>query len=653
MKQSLAKKLTIKIAVLIITGLLLFLIGSFVVVSNMMFKEVHSYNVAIASTICDLLTYQANVEGRPVDMRSKDDADLYSDYFCTWGRVEYICIYCLTDNCTKITYLGYSSKEDSEFSKNNFEELIGTTQEFSYTDENKLLSTKNESNFIASYFEKSTKALAISEKSHGTEVIVEAGLSYKSLMRMIAESFLVLVYILIGVFLFLIIFMYFMIRKRVFIPAKRISDSMTEFIQNDECKNIQLDDSGDDEFAMIAASFNKMIKDIDKYLEHIREISNVQEREKAELEIASKIQSGFLLPGEYKSDNYEIYSTMIPAKNVGGDLYDYMIMEDGRVYFCVADVSGKGIPACLFMAVTLSLIRQYAMMNYQPAEILEMVNNRLSEHNPKMLFTTAFLGLYDPKTKMLTYANAGHNVPYMFRDQPKPLDGAKNIVLGLFSNEKYTQEEILLELGDIIFLFTDGVTEAVDNGRSFYGLERLEKALYAYSYVDDENIVDYVKHSVEDFMGGCEQFDDITMLSLTLTDRTVIEIKPDESQIDQLRSTILNRSRLSRSENLKLCVAAEEIFVNICSYAFPDPEQVENGKIRFIFEHSDRIKIVFEDNGNPYDPTSSVIEEADFDPDLQMGGLGKLIAFTIADNVLYEYKDNKNVLTLIKYDNIE
>ena len=648
MKQSLAKKITIKMAILIITGLLLFLIGSFVVVTNMLFKEVYSYNRAIASTICDLLTYQANMDGRPVDMRSKDDADLYSDYFCTWGRVEYICIYYLTDNNTKITYLGYSSKEDSEYSQNNYEDFIGNTYDYSYDNED-----SNEDNKLLRPDEQSAKAVARSDRYHGTEVVVEAGLSYKSLMKMIAESFRVLVYILIGVFLFLTIFMYFLIRKRVFIPAKRISDSMTEFIQNDEFTNIQLDDSGDDEFAMIAASFNKMIKDIDKYLEHIREISNVQEREKAELEIASKIQSGFLLPGEYKSDNYEIYSTMIPAKNVGGDLYDYMIMEDGRVYFCVADVSGKGIPACLFMAVTLSLIRQYAMMNYQPAEILEMVNNRLSEHNPKMLFTTAFLGLYDPKTKMLTYANAGHNVPYLFRNQPKPLDGAKNIVLGLFSNEKYTQEEISLELGDIIFLFTDGVTEAVDNGRSFYGLERLEKALYAYSYVDDENIVDYVKHSVEDFMDGCEQFDDITMLSLTLTDRTVIEIKPDELEIDQIRSTILNRSRLSRSENLKLCVAAEEIFVNICSYAFSDAEKVENGKIRFIFEHSDRIKIVFEDNGNPYDPTSGESEEVDFDPDLQMGGLGKLIAFTIADNVLYEYKDNKNVLTLIKYDNIE
>ena len=253
---------------------------------------------------------------------------------------------------------------------------------------------------------------------------------------------MIVVYALIGVFILMTIIMYFLIRGSVFLPAKRISDSMADFIKNGQKSDVRLDESGSDEFAMIASSFNKMADNIDNYMQNIKALSSEHERQEVELDIASKIQQGLLAPGEFHSGNCEVYGMMTPAKNVGGDFYDYLHLDNGRILLTIADVSGKGMAASMFMAVTLVLMRQYAKMNYSPAEILSSVNGILSEHNPNMLFTTAFIGLYDPKTQEMTYSNAGHNIPYIIRDFPEPLDGARNIVLGLYENEQYTQTTI-------------------------------------------------------------------------------------------------------------------------------------------------------------------------------------------------------------------
>lgn len=649
-KDSLAKKLTIKIAILMISVLLVLLVGAFAVVANIIGEEAYTYNRAAAYTVCDLVVYQANEKNQPVDMRMYDDIRLYDQYFCLWGRVDYIDTYTLRDNDTRITHLDFSVKEGSGYQENALDELIGKEVSITPSEtEKKLWSEKDKSYYsLKSFFKGEVTALAVSHDGYGNKVVVEAGVSFKELLKLTVERFMIVVYVLIGVFILMTIIMYSLIRGSVFLPAKRISDSMADFIKNGQKSDVRLDESGSDEFAMIASSFNKMADNIDNYMQNIKALNSEQERQEVELDIASKIQQGLLAPGEFHSGNCEVYGMMTPAKNVGGDFYDYLHLDNGRIMLTIADVSGKGMAASMFMAVTLVLMRQYARMNYSPAEILRSVNGILSEHNPNMLFTTAFIGLYDPETQEMTYSNAGHNIPYIIRDIPEPLDGARNIVLGLYENEQYTQTTTKMDPGDIIFLYTDGVTEAVNEDRQFYGDERLKDTLNSFRPSHEENLVEYVNRSVHEFVKDSEQHDDLTMLSLTIKNRTVLELAPEESEFSKIRQVILD-NQLPRELQLSLCVAAEEIFVNICSYAFEGVEPSKTGKVSFAFEYFDRIRMRFEDDGIPYDPTEDVPVDVDYDPDSQMGGLGKLIAFTIADSVVYEYTDEKNKLTITKY----
>ncbi len=650
-KDSLSKKLTIKIAILMISVFLILLVGAFAVVANIISEEAFTYNKSVAYTVCDLVVYQAAEEHRPVDVRSRDNIQLYSEYFCQWGRIDYISTLTVSDNDTKVTYLGFADKEGSGYIEKTRTDWLGKEIEYSFTEKEKeILQTDGGiyDNNDYSYFGDSTSAVAVSNDGYGNKVVVVAGISYKELFKSTAERFLVVVLILIGAFILMTVVIYYLIRKSVFLPAKRISDSMTEFIKNGQRSDVKLDESGSDEFAMIAASFNRMTDNIDRYLHNIKELTSVQERQKVELDIASKIQKGFLAPGEFHSGNCEVYAMMTPAKNVGGDFYDYMLLDNGRIMLTIADVSGKGMSASLFMAVTLVLMRQYARMNYSPAEILSKVNDILSENNPNLLFTTAFIGIYNPATQEMSYSNAGHNIPYIIRDVPEPLVGAENIVLGLYRNEHYEQTTVKMDPGDIIFLYTDGATEAVDDNRHFFGIKRLEEALNSFRPSHEENLVEYVNSSICEYAKDAEQYDDLTMLSLTIKERTVLELRPDESEFGKIRKVILD-SKLPRELQLSLCVAAEEIFINICSYAFEGFDSSEKPEVRFVFEYFDRIRMRFEDNGMAYDPTRDVQFDVDYDVDSQIGGLGKLIAFTIADSVIYEYTDNRNILTITKY----
>ena len=220
------------------------------------------------------------------------------------------------------------------------------------------------------------------------------------------------------------------------------------------------------------------------------------------------------------------------------------------------------------MASVISLIRGFVKQGMAPGEVLEAVNCELEHSNPNMMFVTTFLAFADPKKGVIRYANAGHNPPYLLHDgKRKLLLASSGLPLGIFADETYQTEEDVLPLGSTVFLFTDGVNEAVDLNAEFFGMERLEKIL---SETDGANAVAQVKDELDRFAEGSEQSDDITMLSFTSRSEK-LTLPAEVQAFSRIRDWILTDERIPKEVQKRLCLIAEESFVNICSYAYDTP----------------------------------------------------------------------------------
>ncbi len=494
---------------------------------------------------------------------------------------------------------------------------------------------------------KELETMTIIEDTFGNRAILGIDVSYEEAYRRVIETFVFIAIAILLLFGVLLLILHFIIRKTVSVPAKQISRHMTDFITDGSRSQDKLKVNGKDEFAMIARAFNKMTDDIDRYVSDIEQLNREQSQRKAELDIAAKIQIGLLPKVRFPGRGHEIQALINPAREVGGDLYDYQRIDSDRTLVAVADVSGKGISASMFVSVTLILIRQYAKMNLSPAEILKMTNESLARHNPETLFVTAFLGIYDSRTNQFTYSNAGHNLPYIIRGEELiKLDKASGLLLGLFEDGVYEQETVTLRNGDVLYLYTDGVNEATNTEKELFGYERLEALLGTLGRSGEKNIIEKVRESLNGFTAGAEQSDDITMLTLAVNGAECLNLAFDVREFPKIRDMIFAAS-LTDEDKRTLCLAAEELFVNICSYAF-NGNAPENERIRFSLSVSDKVVMRFEDNGVRYNPLENVTTMDEYDMDNSIGGLGKLISFGITDGADYEYYENTNILTIIK-----
>ena len=619
-------------------------------VSDVVHNQTLIYNRTITNSYISAISDYAKEKGTPIDENCRDMMKSLGQNLCNQNYVAFIFTYVVSEDRQHIRILNYCERKGMDFvsqlPKNVFDgeyEYIPSPEELELWD-----GSKTYLDYDDLFFDGACVSAIAIDDAYGNRIVSGSGVSYEAVKKDIVTNFNQLTIIILLSIIVLTICMYFIITNSVLKPAKKISKFISTFIKDGKRTSDKLEQSGSYEFDIISSSINVMTENIDTYIENINKLNNAQASQKAELDIASRIQQGFLDSNRLYAEDCEIFASMAPAKNVGGDLYNYMVLKDGKIFIAIADVSGKGIPASMYMAVTLVILKQSVIEGIGPAGILAKTNNVITANNRNMFFATAFVGIYDPETREFTYSNAGHLPPYIIKDKPIPLNGARNLVLGLYSNEEYTEETITLDYGDIVFLYTDGVTEAIDENKRFYGEKRLEEALNDFLISREENIVEYIDARVKDFMKNTEQFDDLTMLSCTVKHRIVLELLPQTKEFSKIKEAILN-SNLEHSMKLSLCVAAEEIFINICSYAFEGKSTSTDNFVIFTFEHSDRILLKFEDNGFEYDPTKDVDYDIDYNPDEQLGGLGKLIAFTIADKIKYEYTDNTNILTIIKY----
>ncbi len=424
----------------------------------------------------------------------------------------------------------------------------------------------------------------------------------------------------------------------------------------DACEDYARDST---EVGELARSYISMIQDLVKYVDNLQSVMAEKERINAELTLASDIQAHMLpciFPPFPEHNEFDLYALMNPAKEVGGDFYDFFMIGENKLAVIVADVSGKGVPAALFMVIAKTLIKNYTQTGMEPAEVFTTVNRLLCDGNDAGLFVTAWLGVLELTDGTLTYANAGHNPPLVKNEggEFEYLRERSGFVLAGMDEIKYRQSTMKFAPGDRLFLYTDGVTETTDSQQRLYGEERLKSFLNDNSALDVEEMLKALRGELQSFAGEAPQFDDITMLLLdfkgdeAMLERT-FEAK-DENIADMLGfiEGELEKADCPLKIQTAVCVAMEEAFVNIAHYAYPNGSG--NAKVSVAVDPKTKIAtFIISDRGVPFDPLSKS------DPDItipaeqrEVGGLGIFIIKKTMDTVSYVRENGENRLTMTK-----
>ena len=392
-----------------------------------------------------------------------------------------------------------------------------------------------------------------------------------------------------------------------------------------------------------------------------------KERIDSELRIASNIQMQ-MLPEQTlsaKRDDIDIYGSLMPAREVGGDLYDYFI-RDEKLFFCIGDVSGKGVPAAMHMAGTHAWFRAVSSHQSNPAHIMQTINEMLCERNESSMFITLFIGVLDLPTGRLCYCNAGHDAPVILRGERSEVRGETlanalpvkpNLPVGIFDNVQYEKQEAELKSGATIFLYTDGLTEAMNKEHKQFGSKRVMSLLDNAGDLKPRQLLGMMNMEVYSFADGMEQSDDLTMLAIRYTPKQFestfaeeLTMKNDVHEVTRFSSfmkSVIERLDIEKSLGRQLRLAVEEAVVNVINYAYPD--DTEGDVTVKMMSDGETLQCQIIDSGIPFDPTTK--EKADITlsaAERQVGGLGILLVRELMDSINYERNDGNNILTLTK-----
>src|SRR5215467_2802848 len=367
-----------------------------------------------------------------------------------------------------------------------------------------------------------------------------------------------------------------------------------------------------DEVGKLAESFITMESALRQSVGELKETTAAKERIESELKIARDIQMSMVpktFPPFPHRPEFELYATLVPARQVGGDFYDFLFIDDNHLCFVIGDVSGKGVPAALFMAVTRTLFRTTASKVSRPDEILSLLNLELCRDNDSCMFVTVFCAVLDTRTGEVEYSNGGHNLPYLIsHDETAPLKNTGGMALGFTEAATYQSKKIMLRAGDGLFLYTDGVTEAMDEGENQFSEPRLAEFLHRVNGSSVTEITHSAVDQVKHHSAGVPQSDDMTVLTLKylrdqgeiLSPANVVELKNSLSEIARLTRIADDFGRRHRidvetSHNVK--VVLDEILTNIISYAYADAKE-HSIVTRFSLEQG-QLTVEVEDDGKP------------------------------------------------------
>jgi sigma-B regulation protein RsbU (phosphoserine phosphatase) len=386
-----------------------------------------------------------------------------------------------------------------------------------------------------------------------------------------------------------------------------------------------------------------------------------QDRIEGELHIAKEIQTQMLpQKNSVTRDDVDVFGSLVPAREVGGDLFDFFL-RDEKLFFCIGDVSGKGVPSAMVMAVTHSLFRSASAHENNPARMMQVINETSCHGNEANMFVTLFIGVLDLPTGRLHYCNAGHDKPIIVNSQQSTvnsLDAKPNLPVGVFTDVKYVEHEHVLTSGSTLFLYTDGLTEARNGQRQFFGLERVKEVLCSVaSESKPQVLLQTMTDAVNQFVEDAEQSDDLTMLVIhympqefesVLTETLVMKNNLHEvTRFSAFIKSATEKLGIEKSLARQLRLAVEEAVVNVIEYAYPAGKE---GDITVkIMSDGNTLRFQIIDAGVLFDPTMK--ERADTTlsaEDRQIGGLGILLVRELMDSINYERIEGTNVLTLIK-----
>ena len=458
-------------------------------------------------------------------------------------------------------------------------------------------------------------------------------------------SIYVSIFMEILIFAALFTLIYFLIKKVIIDNLRKINGTLAEI--TDGNLNVTVDVRTNEEFASLSDDINQTVSTLKRY------IAEAAARIDKELEFAKEIQYSALpsvFPPYPNRKDFEIYAHMITAKEVGGDFYDFYMLGDSTLAFMIADVSGKGIPAAMFMMQAKTIIKDLAESGLELPEVFATANKKLCENNDAGMFVTAWMGILDLKTGLLKFVNAGHNPPLVRQADGEfvYLKARSGMVLAGMDGVKYRLNELKLSPGDRIFLYTDGVTEATDENNRLYGEERLLETVNQNIVKNTQLLCEAVKDDVDRFVGDAPQFDDITMLSVELryirSGNSITVIADDKSMIlvSEFAKSLTEKLTVVPKIANKVSIAVDEIYSNIVNYSGADLATIS-------YEIKDgRLYMTFTDDGIPYNPIKA--EEPDVTlsaEERKIGGLGIFMVKKMTESMEYTYEDDKNILRLV------
>ena len=470
-------------------------------------------------------------------------------------------------------------------------------------------------------------------------------------MFMRDASMLTSVFMQVIIFATLFVFIYLLIKRVIINNLKKINDTLAQITNGD--LSVTVDVRSNVEFASLSDDINSTVATLKEY------IAEAAARIDKELEYAKQIQLS-ALPTNFPTDEeHSIYAQMIAAKEVGGDFYDFYKLNDTTVAFLAADVSGKGIPAAMFMMTAKTIIKDLAESGMPVNDIFTKANEKLCENNESGMFVTAWMGILDLTTGNVQFANAGHNPP-LFRRANGDFEYLKTragFVLAGMEGIRYRAGEITLNQGDRLFLYTDGVPEATNVDNKLYGEDRLLSFMNQNASMKATELLPALKANIDEFVGEAPQFDDITMLMFDykpkkggerMTNKTFPAKTESLNNVLGFVEETIEGFECPMKTQTALCIAIEEVFVNVAHYAYPESEGDMTLHISFD-EESRNITFRMTDKGVPFNPLKKP------DPDItlsaeerEIGGLGIFIAKKTMDSLSYSYENGENILTMIK-----
>ena len=419
-----------------------------------------------------------------------------------------------------------------------------------------------------------------------------------------------------------------------------------------------------DEIENLSYVMADMERDLTVYMDNLTSITAEKERINTELDLARRIQADMLpniFPAFPDRKDFDIYASMKPAKEVGGDFYDFFLLDDSHLALVMADVSGKGVPAALFMMISKILVQNYVMSGMSPGKVLEVLNEQICENNREEMFITIWLGVLNLETGILTACSAGHEYPIL-KDPDgdfKMIKDQHSFVVGGFAGQKYREYTLQMDQGSKLFLYTDGVPEATNIREELFGMERTLRALNDAKEEAPDAIIRRVDRSVEYFVGEASPFDDMTMMCIeykakrkgggsVMKELTVDAVGENLAAVTEFVDAELEALDCPLKTQFKIDVAVDELFTNVAQYAYvPDTGKVT---VQFWVEENPTTAVItFIDRGKPFNPM--LAKEPDVTLDVKnraIGGLGIFMVKKSMDEMSYEYKDGQNIVRVKK-----